>query len=71
MNRSVIFFNSQGREVFFIFFLLACSEVSFPQTSRKGSVITLKKEKENTVGLNKDLKSNSIQWDFIDLELLM
>ena len=72
MNRSVIFFNSQGRGVFFFFFfLLACSEVSFPQTSRKGSVITLKKEKENTVGLNKDLKSNSIQWDFIDLELLM
>ena len=45
--------------------------MSFPQISRKGSVITLKKEKENTVGLNKDLKSNSIQWDFIDLELLM
>ena len=45
--------------------------MSFPQTSRKGSVITLKKEKENTVGLNKDLKSDSIQWDFIDLELLM
>ena len=61
MNRSVIFFNSQGRGVFFFFLLLACNEVSFPQTSRKGSVITLKKEKENTVGLNKDLKSNSIQ----------
>ena len=30
-----------------------------------------KKEKENIIGLNKDLKSDSIQWDFIDLELLM
>ena len=45
--------------------------MSFPQTSSKGSVIILKKEKENIIGLNKDLKSDSIQWDFIDLELLM
>ena len=45
--------------------------MSFPQTSRKESVITLKKEKENIIGLNKDLKSDLIQWDFIDLELLM
>ena len=30
-----------------------------------------KKEKENIIGLNKYLKSDSIQWDFIDLELLM
>ena len=41
---SVIFFNCQGRGIFF--FLQVWDKVSFPQTTRKESVITLKKEKK-------------------------
>ena len=41
---SVIFFNCQGRGVFF--FLQVWDKVSFPQILRKGSVIPLKKKKK-------------------------